>query len=241
MLVTLKHGSQSLEMGKHVNVLIPEKKAPIGGFPVLYLLHGYYGDYTDWLYLSNIIRYVEGLDLVVVMPDGANSYYANHPHGLKYHDYISKDLVKRIEETFHVSNDRKNRYIAGLSMGGFGALSVGLSNPELFSKVIALSAVVDIKKRKASFNEGSRVYQFETLFGNLEDSRLDIYALSKNINDQDLLVVCGTEDFLYDDNKAFHEYLLKENIKHTYVEESGNHNWDFWDKHIQTTLNFTTM
>jgi S-formylglutathione hydrolase FrmB len=241
MLVTLKHGSQALEMGKHVNVLIPEKKAPKGGFPVLYLLHGYYGDYTDWLYLSNVIRYVEGLDLVVVMPDGANSYYANHPKGLKYHDYISNDLIKLIEETFQVSNEREKRYIAGLSMGGFGALSIGLSHPELFSKVIALSAVIDIKKRKASFNEGSWVYQFETLFGNLEDARLDLYALSKNIKDQELLVVCGTEDFLYEDNKSFHEYLLKENVSHTYVEESGVHNWDFWDKHIKTTLDFITM
>ncbi|MGA0351406.1 MAG: hypothetical protein ACO3MF_01480 [Acholeplasmataceae bacterium] len=69
--------------------------SPEGGWPVLYVLHGYFGDYTDWLYMSNISRYVERKDLVIVMPDGANSYYANHSRGVQYHDYIVKDLVKR--------------------------------------------------------------------------------------------------------------------------------------------------
>lgn len=235
----MKHGSASLEMGKQVNLIIPDKKAPEGGFPVLYLLHGYYGDFTDWLYMSNIIRYVEGKDLVVVMPDGANSYYANHPKGLQYHDYISKDLIHRIEETFHVSKKREDRYIAGLSMGGFGALSVGLSHPELFSKVIALSGVIDINQRRASFNNTSRIYKFETLFGNdIKQTYLDIYHLAKHMKHQALLIVIGTEDFLYEDNKNFHEFLVSNNIKHTYLEDKGSHDWMFWDKHIQTTLEF---
>ena len=239
MLITMKHGTPSLEMGKHVNILIPEKKAPEGGWPVLYLLHGYFGDYTDWLYMSNISRYVEGKNLVIVMPDGANSYYANHPNGLQYHDYIVKDLVKRVEETFPVSKTKDKRYIAGLSMGGFGALSIGLSHPELFSKVIALSAVIDIHEMKPNFNDSGRIYKFETLFGEaIKDTPLDIYHLAQKKNLQSLLIICGKDDFLFEDNKKFHDFLLSNKIDHTYIEDEGDHNWEFWDKHIQTTLNF---
>ena len=239
MLITMKHGTTSLEMGKHVNILIPEKKAPKEGWPVLYLLHGYYGDYTDWLYMSNISRYVEGKDLVVVMPDGANSYYTNHPNGLQYHDYIVKDLVKRIEETFPVAKTKDKRFIAGLSMGGFGALSIGLSHPEMFSKVIALSAVINIQHMRPSFNEGNRVYKFETLFGeDINNTYKDIYQLALNDHSQSLFIICGTEDFLYEDNKQFHEFLVNHHIEHTYIEDEGNHNWEFWDKHIKTSLQF---
>lgn len=240
MLITMKHGTKSLEMGKHVNVLIPEKKAPEGGFPVLYLLHGYFGDYTDWLYMSNIIRYVESYDLVVVMPDGANSYYTDHPKGLQYHQYIVEDLRMRIEETFPISAKKEHRFIAGLSMGGFGALHIGLSHPDIYSKVISLSGVIDIDAMKPKFNEGERVYQFETLFGEgtKENPTLNLKALALKSYQQEIYLSCGKEDFLIEDNRAFHRFLEDNNILHRYIEDNGGHTWLYWDKHIKSVLAF---
>ena len=79
--MTIKHTGKSIEFGKHLHVLMPEGIPPIHGFRVLYLLHGYYGDFTDWLYMSNIIRYEKPNDLIIVFPDANNSYYMNHPKG----------------------------------------------------------------------------------------------------------------------------------------------------------------
>ena len=240
MLITLKHGTRALEMGKHVNVYIPEKKAPEGGFKTLYLLHGYFGDYTDWVYASNLLRYAEHYDLVIVMPDGGNSYYVNHPNGLKYHDYITNDLRVRIEETFHVSTKKEDRYIAGLSMGGYGALYLGLHHPELYHKIAALSPVIELEKMEDHFIKGERVYQFQTLFGTepFKESHLDLYHVVKKMNDQKVFISCGDNDFLVEENKRFQTYLINQNIQHTYQFKPGAHDWTHWDQEIQTVLSF---
>lgn len=238
MLIHLKHGSQSLEFGMHVNVIMPEKIPPKEGFKTLYLLHGYFGDYTDWLYASNIIRYAERYDLVIVMPDGRNSYYVNHPKGLRFEDYITKDLIRRIEETFRVSSSQKDRYIAGLSMGGFGALYLGLHHSELFSKVAALSPVIEIQNMEDHFDQQERVYHFHTLFGKTEikESHLDLYKCAQEMKDQALYISIGKDDFLIEENRRFHMFLNEHNISHSYEEKNGTHNWDFWDDVIQDVL-----
>jgi S-formylglutathione hydrolase FrmB len=240
MLITMKHGSRALEMGKHVYVYIPEKKAPLGGFKTLYLLHGYFGDYTDWIYTSHLISYAEKYDLVIVMPDGGNSYYVNHPKGLLYHDYITIDLRVRIEETFHVSTKKQDRYIAGLSMGGFGALYLGLHHPELYSKIGALSPVVELEKMQDHFIKGERVYHFETLFGKetVKDSHLDLYHVLRNGTEQALWLSCGESDFLIEENRRFHQFLKDQKIAHMYHFKQGSHDWNYWDQEIQEVLKF---
>ncbi len=238
MLITLKHGSSSLEFGMHVHVIMPEKTPPKDGFKTLYLLHGYFGDYTDWLYASNIIRYAESYDLVIVMPDGRNSYYVNHPNGLRFKDYITNDLIKRIEETFKVSKNKKDRFIAGLSMGGFGALYLGLHHPSLFSKIAALSPVIDIQYMEDHFNQQERVYHFYTLFGkeDVKNGHLDLYKRALEMKDQTLYMSIGKEDFLIEENRRFHTFLNEHRIPHTYLEKEGNHDWNYWDDEIQNVL-----
>jgi putative tributyrin esterase len=238
MLIQLKHGSQSLEFGMHVHVIIPEKTPPEGGFKTLYLLHGYFGDFTDWLYASNIMRYAEKYDLVIVMPDGRNSYYVNHPNGLRFKDYITNDLIKRVEETFRVSTNKKDRYIAGLSMGGFGALYLGLHHPALFSKIAALSPVIEIQHMEDHFNQQERVYHFHTLFGknDINKSHLDLYKHALEMKEQDLYISIGKDDFLIEENRRFHAFLNTHHMPHTYLEKDGNHDWKFWDDAIQDVL-----
>ncbi len=240
MFITMKHGSRALEMGKHVHIYVPEKKAPEGGFKTLYLLHGYFGDFTDWVYASNLLRYAERYDLVIVMPDGGNSYYVNHPKGLLYHDYITQDLRMRIEDTFHVSTKKEDRYIAGLSMGGYGALYLGLHHPELYSKIGALSPVIELNQMEDHFIKGERVYHFETLFGKeaFHGSHLDLYHVLKKRTNQDVLLSCGENDFLIEENRRFHQFLKENNIKHTYFFKPGAHDWQYWDQEIQEVLQF---
>lgn len=226
-----------MEFGKQLHVLMPEEKPPLNGFRVLYLLHGYYGDFTDWLYMSNIMRYEKPKDLILVFPDASNSYYVNHPKGLQFEHYIIEDIITLIETTFNVSKRREHRYIAGLSMGGFGALYLGLKYQHMFSKIYSLSGVVfatDIVKHLST----SRLYQFETLFdvNHLEQYDLLTYAKNNKQAHIDITLYCGTEDFLYQDNIEFHQQLDTHNIKHNFIESKGNHDWHYWDEIIQDVL-----
>jgi S-formylglutathione hydrolase FrmB len=200
-------------------------------------LHGYYGDFTDWLYLSNIIRFDKPSDLVLVFPDGSNSYYVDHPKGLKYESYIIEDVIPLIEQTFHISQAKDSRYIAGLSMGGYGALYIGLKHAHMFSKVYGLSSVVypsDIFKHLSE----SRIYKFETLFDKDHLSTYDLipYAIKSIKHEIHISLCIGLNDFLLNDNKSFHQDLISLNIPHTYIEDKGTHNWEFWDTHMARIL-----
>ena len=238
MLVTIKHTGKHVEFGKHLHVVLPDSKPPKNGFKVLYVLHGYYGDFTDWLYLSNIIRYDRPNDVMLVFPDASNSYYVNHPNGLQYESYITEDLIELIEQTFHVSSRSEDRYIVGLSMGGYGALYLGLKYSNLFSRVYSLSGVVfpsDIVKHLSE----SRIYKFETMFDINNLSQYDLLPYAKESvlkHHTRLMLICGKQDFLYQDNLQFHQSLVKHHIQHVWIEDEGTHNWDFWDTHIKTVL-----
>lgn len=237
MLITIKHTGKNMEFGKHLNVFVPDGNPPVNGFRVLYLLHGYYGDFTDWLYMSNILRYQKPSDLIIVFPDASNSYYVNHPKGLQFEHYIIEDIITLIEQTFKVSKRREDRYIAGLSMGGFGALYLGLKHRNMFSKLYSLSGVVfvsDVVKHLST----SRLYQFETLFdvNHLEQYDLLTYVTQDNKEDIKLTLYCGSEDFLYQDNVKFHHQLNEILFKHDFIVSKGSHDWNFWDEKIQDIL-----
>lgn len=237
MLITIKHTPATLEFGKQLHVLLPDTKPPKDGFKVMYVLHGYYGDFTDWLYLSNIVRFERPSDLVLVFPDGSNSYFVDHPNGLKFESYIVNDVIPLIEQTFHVCKSSESRFIAGLSMGGYGALYIGLKHAHMFSKVFSLSGVVYPKDIFNHLSE-SRVYKFETLFdvNQLSSYNLIPYALESVKHKTFISLSIGKDDFLFKDNQSFHQELKSLNIPHTYIVDEGSHNWDFWDEHMKRIL-----
>ena len=131
-LCEVRFRGQSIEKQTGMNVILPDGEGP---FPVLYLLHGLSDDYTIWHRRTSIERYVEAQPLIVVMPDGHRSFYCNDPRpgGLAYEDHIVTDVVDVVERTFPVIADRGARAIAGLSMGGYGAIMLGLRHPDVFS------------------------------------------------------------------------------------------------------------
>ncbi len=235
--------AKSMNMNTSVNVLLPEDIQPGEKLKVLYLLHGYIGDHTDWMRFSSIERYVEDYRLAVVMPSVHNSYYTDMVYGMAYFTYVSEELPLWIEQTFPVSNKREDRYVAGLSMGGYGAFKMAFSKPEMYSKAASLSGALDIVGIRSRSITNQRFSQYEASFGkeSLVGTSSDLkYLVSKlKKNNQimpDLYLACGTEDFVFDDFIQFKSHLDQLGITYRSESSMGDHNWVFWDAYIVRVL-----
>lgn len=210
-----------------------------GEFPVLYLLHGTYGDEGDWARFTRIEDYARNHNLAVVMPYGENSCYRDTKSGKDYETYITKELPKVIQWMFPVSKRREDTFIGGLSMGGTGAVRIGMAHPEIFGYTIGLSAGIDFTRQILNEEFTLWTHAFEgTEFG--EGSEDDLYALAqKAVNAPEktkLYLGVGTEDFLYGDNCKFHEYLKSIGYEHVFSTGKGIHNFDFWDPEIRKVI-----
>lgn len=243
--------SESLGMCVSVNVIVPQNsKSNIGVaqldskkklFPVIYLLHGLSDDHSIWSRRTSIELFAAAYECIIVMPSGGRSFYRNMASGPKYKDYIAKDLPDFIEHTFPADPQRQSRYICGLSMGGYGALAIGLEFPERYSKIAAFSSVADIQYFADNFLTPD---ERKSIFGEqkIENTGNDLFYLAaKTVNSperSELMLACGTEDFLYESNKKFYQHL--DNIKYPYtlIEVPGVHNWVFWNEQIQNALKF---
>jgi len=210
-------------------------------FKTLYLLHGIGGNELDWLVGSRVAHYAEERGLAVIMPAGENGFYTDNNSTNRYSEFIGKELVEATRAMFNLSHKREDAYIGGLSMGGYGALRNGLKYSETFSKIIALSSALVVDDAAKSTDEsfwpfGKRDY-FERVFGELDKldgSEFDVYALAKN-NKQNtsIYLSCGTEDTLLEKNRVYKAFLETIGVNLTYVEDSGGHDWGFWDTYIE--------
>lgn len=243
----LKFFSESLGMQTEVYVVIPQRssKGEIGvennaseeKYKCLYLLHGLSDDHSIWLRRTSIERYAADYGIAVVMPCAAKSFYTDMKYGMKYYTYIAKELPKVIQEFFNVSDKREDNFVAGLSMGGYGALKIGLRECDSFCAAAGLSPCTDMNKRVDSRND-----LFKAIFGNVKQvpKEEDLFWLvekqNSNPNKPRLYVGIGTEDFLYEENIRFKEKVESLNYDYTYRESGGVHNWEFWDEYIQYVL-----
>jgi len=241
-IIHMNFNSKSLEMNTEVTILMPDQKGANETFKILYLLHGYMGDHTDWTRYTSLERYLFGERLMVVMPSVNNSYYANMTYGMKYFDYVAKELPDLMMSYFPVSNKREDHFIAGLSMGGYGALKIALSHPTYFSKAASLSGALNISSIRKLVENTPRASIFNASFGdNLISEDNDLYSLVEKLQQDkkrfpDLYIACGTEDFLYQDNLNFKDFLIQHHIPFFYEESQGVHDWNFWDAYIQKVL-----
>ncbi|MBR2509249.1 MAG: esterase family protein [Lentisphaeria bacterium] len=243
--------SESLGMCVNINVIVPQNSNSNIGiaqlnsskklFPVIYLLHGLSDDYSIWSRRTSIELFAAPYECIIVMPSGGRSFYRNMASGPKYKDFITKDLPNFIESTFPAEPCRESRYICGLSMGGYGALAIGLEFPERYSKIAAFSSVADIHYFADKYltpEEKKSIFKADKLEGTSDDL---FYLAEKTVSSPDrpqILLACGTEDFLYESNIKFFRHL--ENIKYPYtsIEVPGIHNWVFWNEQIQNALKF---
>ena len=252
--------SNELGMATQVNVIMPQMTTnaigvdggndEIKDIPVLYLLHGYSDDHTIWCRRTAIERYAAEYNLAIVMPDAAHSFYTDMEHGQKWYSYISNELPQLIESYFPVSRRREDRFIAGLSMGGYGAFKIALLNPEKYAAAASLSGSMDVANRCDNIYANDSISQsMQNIFGDVSKvrgSEHDLFAVAEKLvkNDgakPDLFQICGTEDFLYDANVKFKKHLKEIGYDLKYFEESGTHNWGFWDNNIQKVLNWLPL
>ncbi|HLT60610.1 MAG TPA: alpha/beta hydrolase family protein, partial [Microlunatus sp.] len=182
-LITCDFFSDVLEVGTSMTVVLPQPTeeqigvAPAArrtDFPVLYLLHGLSDDHTAWTRYTSIERYAAAAGLAVIMPAVHRSFYADEAHGHRYWTFVSEELPRVVRSFFRVTADPAETYVAGLSMGGYGALKLGLTHPDRFGAVASLSGAVDIRQL-ATRPERSEV--FRRVFDNRISDSDDIFAL----------------------------------------------------------------
>lgn len=248
-LLTLEIGSQTLQRGERIIVILPDNfndTDPIEEgqrkFRTLYLLHGYYGSASDWTRLSSIERYAGDHHIAVVMPSAYNSYYTNAVHGLPYFDFIANEVPEITQRLLPLAKARQHNYVAGLSMGGYGAMKIGLTYPERYALVGSLSGALDLEFAvQRGFDDPSRRHHFLSLFGEhpqFKSSTENLFHLLKTASTPlpYLYVNCGTEDFLLESNKKF--VAVCESCNQPIDSEfyPGTHDWHYWDTHIQRVL-----
>lgn len=249
--------SQTLARTVPVNVFLPVDKIEAPGtlprgnkpYKTLYLLHGIYGNYTDWINGTRIMRYAEEHDLAVVMPSGDNSFYVDQPKGNNnYGEFIGKELVELTRKMFNLSDKREDTFIGGLSMGGYGALRNGLKYNETFGYIISLSGALVVEEmatRKGEadwFAQGKDYaeYCMGPLDKLLESDKNPKYIVKNLIKAgadiPKIYLACGDSDNLLGVSQDMADFLKGQNIDVTFEIGPGNHEWDFWDTYIKKAI-----
>ncbi len=256
-LLHVDFSSSALGMCVQMDVILPQRptgmigiseQAKEGKYPTLYLLHGMSDDHTIWQRRTSIERYAADKGIAVVMPCVHLSWYTDMYHGSKYWTYVSEELPAICRQFFpNMSDQREDTWAAGLSMGGYGAMKLGLRASDTFSKVVSFSGgldVVDIVERNMITG---REY-WENVFGPAEQvkgSENDLFACAERLKASgkalpEIYMWCGTEDFLYDQNIRMRDHLNALGYSLTYHETPGDHQWKYWDEHIQPALDWLT-
>lgn len=250
--------SSTLKRFTPVTALLPIEKPDIPGMPpadkskpfrTIYLLHGYSGCNNDWLHGSRISTLALMHNVAVIMPSCGNSFYLDDEiRGEYFEKYICEELVSLTRAAFPLSVEREDTTIAGLSMGGYGALRNGLKRSDVFGNIFAFSSAL-ITDQIALLKEGEGTAvapysYYRHVFGDLKNligSDNDPKALAKKLAAGQvplpkIFMACGTEDFLLDRNRDFSRFLLENNIAHEYRESAGVHDWRFWDEYIEKAM-----
>ncbi len=239
-LMHVHYYSEALNVQTSVDVILPEPQQGIGveaaggdQLPkVLYLLHGYSDDHTIWQRRTSIERYASAYNLAVIMPGVNHSFYCNEAYGERYWDFVAEELPRVMHRFFRLSDKPEDTFVAGLSMGGYGAMKLALNYPGRFRAAASFSGATTILDKISSVL-GKRLSGGKSLRG----TECDLYHMMK-VNGAAqkkprLYVACGTADFLYDQHQKFVPALKKAGWDVTRYDEPGAvHEWGFWDREI---------
>lgn len=259
MLIHNNFRSWCLQTNTDVDIIIPDPpQNSVPGeyyksgrkFPVLWLLHGTWGGYNDFVRRTNIDMYAKERGIMVVMPNAMNSDYSNWPDfmlGFNMYDFLIEELMPQIWNWFPASNERKDNFICGLSMGSMGALKYTVNHPELFAGCSAMSGTPrDIRKlydedkldnrTKNSIRNAGGIEQYLNSYENVWDKYREIASKDESPM---FYFSCGKEDFLYESYLEFKEYSMKNKCRATFRESDGyGHEWRLWELEIQRSLDF---
>ncbi len=233
--------SDTLGMAREMEVILPENMG--AGVKTLFLLHGMSDDQSTWMRQTSIERYAAAKNLAVVMPFGGLGWYTDMHRGLDWFSFLTKELPGICRRMFPaLSMRREDTFVAGLSMGGYGALKCGLRAGNLFSRVAALSGGLDAHACATELKElGTRAY-WEDVFGPAEGiagSFNDLFRAAEECALRpDIFLWCGTEDFLYQQNVRMRDHLRALGYNLAYSEGPGDHSWAHWDREIQRAIEY---
>lgn len=233
--------SNVIGMDMSLNVIIPNTRYAGEKKPekVLYLLHGRGDDHTKWQRLTRVEAFAEQYQICVVMPAAHRSFYTDMASGERFYTYISQEVPQVARALFGFSEKKEDNFIAGLSMGGYGALKIAMRNPERFAATASMSGVTDIFR---FMRENTDSVELKSIFGDITQVRPedDLFALAKKTVEQksalQFYLACGTEDYLYQDNIKFRDFCAEIGLNHIYEEGPGEHNWTFWNEYIEKIM-----
>lgn len=226
--------STVMDMETSLKVVIPREITTLEEAPIVLLLHGLSDNCSGWARYTCIERFARKYKVILVMPEVQRSFYTDMEYGLKYFSYISQELPSWIKQTFNLKGDF---YVAGLSMGGYGAMKCYLTNRSLFKGCGAFSSVTRLQKRVA-IDKGD---EFQAIFGldKAVPSFCDIFSLlKKQVSDTQIYLTCGTEDKLYEDNLEFARELKKHGTDNQVCFSPGSHSWEFWEQSLLGFLDY---
>lgn len=239
---TIQITSRSMRKAIKSVVITPEIYNEKKEFPVVYLLHGYSGNYSDWITkVPSIQQLADRYEFIIVCPDGGfSSWYLDSPidPNFRYETYMVKELMPFIDQKYKTIRSREGRAISGLSMGGHGALYLAFKHQDLFGAVGSMSGGVDIRpfpmnwdlpKRLGSMSEHADLWEQNTVTNLL-------YLLTPNM--LSIIIDCGTADFFYTVNEQLHKKMIDRNIAHDYISRPGAHNWEYWSNSVAYQLLF---
>ena len=233
------------------NVILPPgyRVARTTRYPVLYLLHGWGGHYTDWLTRTNVADYAAQYRMIIVMPEGNDSWYVDGASGVndQYESYILKELMPDVDKRYRTIQSRYGRAIAGLSMGGYGAIKYGLKFPATFLFAGSMSGAFGVTRYTQKEMGGANRDPFIKTFGAVNsDTRKanDVFEITSALSAARIASLpyfyfdCGTEDAAqhFRPNRELSELFSEKKIPHEYRELPGNHSWQYWDQQVQVVL-----
>jgi putative tributyrin esterase len=240
-LIRCDFAAETLGLDTSMTVVLPQGAAEPP--PVLYLLHGLTDDDTSWTRQTSIERYAEAKGLAVVMPQVHRSFYANETYGMRFWDFLSVDLPRIVDGFFRVSTRREDTFVAGLSMGGYGALKWALRQPERFAAAASLSGALDaayiqdLDLRPHIRELAGRVFAGRKVAGGDEDL-MHLVATADPAALPALMLRCGTEDHTLKQNERFVAACAKAGVDLDAGFGPGAHEWAYWDAQIQTVLDW---
>jgi S-formylglutathione hydrolase FrmB len=239
---TVSTYSPSMKKTIKAVIIIPDNYGSAQALPVVYLLHGYSGKYSDWVInAKGFEKAADQHQMIIVCPDGGfGSWYWDSPvdANFKYETYVATELVNWVDSKYKTIKDRKGRGITGLSMGGHGGLYLAFKHQDVFGAAGSMSGGVDIRPFPNNWDMALRLGKYSENPENWEKyTVINMLHLLKP-NSLSIIIDCGTEDFFYKVNENLHQQLLYRNIAHDYITRPGAHNWNYWSNAIQYQLLF---
>ncbi|GIF13129.1 alpha/beta hydrolase [Actinoplanes teichomyceticus] len=241
-LIRCDFDSEALELRTAMTVILPDRDTGAPP-PVLYLLHGLTDDHTAWSRFTAVERYAAGHHLAVVMPQVHRSFYANEAYGMRFWDFLSAELPETVKQFFRVSGRREETYVAGLSMGGYGAMKWALREPERFAAAATLSGALDL----AYIQEHDRRPHMRALVARVFGDRVvaggdeDLMHLLREADPRRLprlMLRCGTEDDLLAQNRRFVAACRANGVELNARFGPGEHAWEYWDEQLPAVIDF---